>query len=76
MDVNDPGKDYVTPLHYAAKKCELEMAKFLVGKNATIDALANGAWTPLHYASEEGKYSVVVFLVENGADISKKKSCW
>lgn len=72
MDVNDPGKDYVTPLHYAAKKGELEMVKFLVGKNATIDALANGAWTPLHYASEEGKYSVVVFLVENGADISKK----
>lgn len=48
------------------------MVKFLVGKNATIDVLANGAWTPLHYASEEGKYSVVVFLVENGADISKK----
>jgi len=34
MDVNDPGKDYVTPLHYAAKKGELEMVKFLVGKNA------------------------------------------
>ena len=65
-----------TPLHIAAWKDALSVAKFLVENGANVHATTKPVpidymWgrTPLHWAASTNALSVAKFLVENGASV-------
>lgn len=65
--VNIRDRDNTTPLHFAAKKGNLETAKFLVKQGADVNSLDRYNYTPLHFAALGGHVDTVKFLVESGA---------
>jgi len=68
-DVNIQDKDQATPLHEAALRDRVEIAKILLQKGAKVDPISRGQ-TPLHMACAEGRTEVVRLLIENKADIN------
>ena len=59
-----------TPLHWAANKGHLEVARALVTMGAKVDERNYAGWTPLHCAFFEGRVDVALFLVlDEGADL-------
>lgn len=60
-----------TPLHVAARKNNLEIAKVIVKFDATtihnVDAMG---WSPLHTASFYACRDVIRFLIQEGADLA------
>lgn len=58
-----------TPLHYAARKGRLNIARFLFSKGAEIDAVTTNYSTPLMIASSQCQFEVVNFLLDSGANI-------
>jgi hypothetical protein len=72
--VNRPGW---TPLHYAAASGDEEIARLLLGRKATPDAVsprASGAYTPLMMAAREGQAGVAQLLLAAGADTGLKNT--
>jgi ankyrin repeat protein len=66
--VNRPGW---TALHYAAASGDDEIARILLGRGASVDAVSpprSGAYTPLMMAAREGKDSTALILIDHGAD--------
>jgi hypothetical protein len=59
----------VTPLHLAAKRGHVEVARFLVDRGANVNVRDKGSLTPLHLASQEGKVEVARFLIDHGANV-------
>ena len=59
-----------TPLHGAARHGNV--AEFLVGKGAEVDAKDILGETPLHWAAFHGKLDVAEFLVDKGAEVDAK----
>ena len=67
----DPRKG--TPLHVAADKGQLEVARILVERGAAVNALTDsGNITPMHDAAYSGHVEMVKFLLEKGADLSAR----
>ena len=62
-----------TPLHWAAEKGYLKIAKYLIHKGATINAADNEGETPLHDAVQWGKKQIVELLISKKANINKKR---
>ena len=56
------------PLHYAAEKGHLDVAKILLENKAEMNALDNLKRTPLHWAAANGHTEIVKFLLENKAE--------
>lgn len=81
-DVNLPNSKGMTPLHYAAKRNNHEIAAFLLEKGAKIDPETTdwivGDWfcpkgaTPLYIAASQGSKNVAIMLAENGANCYKQ----
>ena len=72
--VNRPGW---TPLHYAAASGDEEIARLLLERKATPDAVsprASGAYTPLMMAAREGQAGVAQLLLAAGADTGLKNT--
>lgn len=63
-----------TPLHYACSKGQLEVAKYLISKGASIDTLSIGNNTPLIMAVVSGNEELVALLLSKGADLRLKNS--
>ena len=58
-----------TPLHVAAAKGQLEVARLLIDRGAAVNALTDsGNITPMHDAAFSGRLEMVQFLLTQGAD--------
>lgn len=64
-EVNRPGW---APLHYAAVSGNVELVRFLLDRNAYIDAQSPNRTTPLMMAARHARSDVARLLVELGAD--------
>ncbi|OQR86235.1 hypothetical protein ACHHYP_10816 [Achlya hypogyna] len=63
------GNNMYTALHYAAMHGNVDMCKFLVARNALVNAMGKDGSTPLHLAVAGRHRTVALFLVGAGADI-------
>ncbi len=77
VDVNSPGRDGQTPLHYAAGgvNVDLNIIKYLLSNGADINVKDRLGRTPLYIAIYEPSVNgrlvnkeLIDFLVKNGAD--------
>src|SRR5688572_7256848 len=69
VDVNEPGGDGTTALHWAAYNGAAETARLLIDAGADVGALTrNGALTPLMLAATNGSAPVVELLLAARAD--------
>jgi ankyrin repeat protein len=58
----------VTPLHSAAASGQLEIARWLLERGASVDARQHGGYTPLHAAAHNGDLPLVELLLAHGAE--------
>nr|XP_049698599.1 histone-lysine N-methyltransferase EHMT1 isoform X1 [Helicoverpa armigera] len=65
-DVNFPGPDGMTALHYAAQHGSARVVRLLL-PHAQLDARDHGGWTPLVWAAENDHEHVVRLLLDAGA---------
>lgn len=63
----EKGSTY-TPLHYAARYGQVEIAKLLISYGAPINMKSKGSFTPLHIAAAYRQTKVALLLVQFGAD--------
>lgn len=59
-----------TPLHFAAKAGQLEVAQFLVDNGADVNARTHHDETPLMEAVDHGHDAVAELLLKNKADVN------
>lgn len=75
-DVNEPGRNKVTPLHVAAKHGRFTMMKFLIENGAFLDSTLVGPkerrFSPLHLAVLGNHVECVELLLQCGASVSPK----
>jgi ankyrin repeat protein len=62
---------WLTPLMFAAREGDVELARLLVGAGAEIDAGAGDGKTALAVAIFNGNFDVASFLVDRKADVNK-----
>lgn len=65
-DVNAKASNGETPLHYAARRGEANLAKLLLAHGADINVKSNKGYTPLYVADREGHKDVVELLRQHG----------
>lgn len=72
VDINMCDTNGFAPIHYASIRGNLKVLKYLVSKNADINAPAQNATqdTPLQLSIDSGDLSVSHYLVGRGADPS------
>lgn len=74
VNVRDPGnlsKDY-TPLHWAAKLGNNDLARLLLDKGADPNSVNKAGETPLHLTASAGKTQMAIILIEKGANMTAK----
>ncbi|XP_053600142.1 palmitoyltransferase Hip14 [Plodia interpunctella] len=70
-DVNQPDRETVTLLHWAAINNRREIIQYLLAKGARVDAVGGELQsTPLHWATRQGHLEATVLLIRAGADPS------
>jgi len=62
---------WLTPLMFAAREDDVELARMLVAAGADINAVAGDGKTALALAAFNGNYDVASFLVDSKADVNK-----
>jgi hypothetical protein len=71
-NVNTRDEDGLTPLHYAASRGYVEVARLLLENGADVNAKNEHGITPLHFAASEGHADVARLLLERGADANAR----
>jgi ankyrin repeat protein len=66
LKIEQTNKAGETPLMMAAFTGQIEIAKKLVARGASIN---KSGWTPLHYAATKGQLEMIRYLLLSGADI-------
>ena len=61
-----------TPLHYAAKRGQLEICELLIQHDANVNVKDNLRRTPLHRAASWGYLEICELLIKHGADVNTK----
>ena len=70
VDVNAAQGDGMTPLHWAARRGDVELAQMLIYAGANVRATTRlGGWTPLLMASQLGHAKMIETLVNAGSDL-------
>jgi len=64
--------DGATPLHIAAEQGYTKVARSLIAKEASVDAVDSSGWTPLHKAVQRGNIIIMELLLANGAKVDAK----
>ncbi|XP_011860448.1 PREDICTED: ankyrin-2-like [Vollenhovia emeryi] len=72
VNVNVIDQDGRTPLHYAAKKHNEDIANALIKAGADINIKDQDGRTPLHWAAIERNEGVANALIKAGADVNAK----
>ena len=67
-DVNAPGVDGTTPLHWAVHRDDAEMVELLVRAGANVSQANRYGVQPLWLAAVNGSAEVVALLLDAGAD--------
>jgi hypothetical protein len=68
-NVNQPDKENVYLLHWAAINNHCHVAKYYIDKGAIVDAIGGELEsTPLHWAARHGHLKMVVLLIAHGAN--------
>lgn len=67
-------KDGWTPLHYAVTSGHLQIAAFLLGAGARVNAASPNGTTPLMMAAMYGNDACVRLLLESGADLTARNA--
>ncbi|KAF3931442.1 Ankyrin-3 [Dactylella cylindrospora] len=72
LDLNLRSTRARTYLHYAAALPDAKYARFLLERNAPVDALDNSGSTPLHWLATQRKpsFEVASLLLDHGADVN------
>jgi len=70
VDVNALNERGATPLHAAAAKGQLAVAKLLISRGADLTLLYENEFTPLHLAADRGYVELIDLLIESGADVN------
>ena len=60
---------HCTPLHMAAHRGNVVVARALIGYGAAVEARDTNGDTPLHRAVKCGQAEMVAFLLSQGADV-------
>lgn len=68
LGVNMQSPDGTTPLHVAAIRNDLHLAKLLLDAGANIEARSEEGYTPLLEAAAQGAQDVYLLLVNSGAN--------
>ncbi|OBT90587.1 hypothetical protein VE02_00982 [Pseudogymnoascus sp. 03VT05] len=69
-DVGDSPSQWGTPLHAAAERGDIAVAKFLLENGADVNEPNARVATPLHIAANQGHLDMARFLLDNGANIN------
>ncbi|NEV49241.1 ankyrin repeat domain-containing protein [Wolbachia pipientis] len=72
VNVNVIDQNGMTPLHYAAKKHNEDIANALIKAGADVNAKDQNGRTPLHWAAIERNKDVASALIKAGADVNVK----
>jgi ankyrin repeat protein len=65
-------QDNETPLHRAATKGDMTIAKLLLDFGADVDGLSEGwEWRPIVHAAWRNDFDMVKLLIEHGADVTQ-----
>ena len=79
MEIDPKNNDGSTPLHWSARKGDVEAVKMLLEAGANVHARAKHGSTPLHWAAYGGtfeaikrKVEAIKILLEAGADVNAK----
>jgi len=67
---NDKG---LTPLHYAASKSRIDIAKFLISRGADINAKDRANQVPLHRAATTGSTGMISVLLKPPEGLPKTR---
>lgn len=70
LNAKDKGGN--TPLHYAAARGEMAVAKFLLANGADVNSKDSKGLTPLHDAAQLGQKTMVELLLSHHADANAK----
>lgn len=69
--LNKPGSEGFTPLHWAAYLGRLNIARKLIDAGAIVDSRSvNDGKTPLHFAAQGQDYKMVELLINTGANVN------
>jgi ankyrin repeat protein len=72
VDINAPGPDTSTPLHWAVQQNNLEIASLLIDAGANVNAKTRYNITPLALACENGNAAIIERLLKAGVDPNSK----
>lgn len=70
VDAPLPGTSKTTPLMVAAQHSQIEVARYLLDKDASLAITDDRGLTPLHYAAQAGSTAVAQLLLERGAKVT------
>ncbi len=68
VDINAPGADSSTALHWAVQKNNLELTDLLIGAGANVHAVTRYKITPLSIAATNGNAPILEHLLKAGVD--------
>ncbi len=69
-DINEQGKDGLTPLMMAIQNNRTEQVRYLLELHADTQLTDNQGYTALHHAAETGNMILAQLLVQNNADVN------
>lgn len=65
-------KNGYTPLHVAAQRCQVDVARQILKAKADPNAESRNGFTPLHLAAQDGSVEMVKLLLDHKAKVNAR----